>query len=195
MRRGRRPGASVTRDRILEAARHHFAEGGYDATSLRAIAASAEVDPALILHFFGSKRRLFQDAIGWPFDPAQALARLGARPDGAASALLGGRLTRLFFEMWDDPATGPALLAVLRGAVTDEHSARLLRELLVQQVMRAVSHLSAKPIPPLPLQLAAGHLLGVALLRHGLRLEPIASAKTEELVQLVTPAVERYLDS
>ena len=66
-RAGRRPGPNITRAAILEAARRGFADRGHDATSIRAIAAEAGVDPGLVMHFFGSKDRLFQAAVGWPF--------------------------------------------------------------------------------------------------------------------------------
>ena len=93
-RTGRRPGPSTTRAAILDAARRRFASAGYDATSLRAIAADAGVDPAVLLHFFGSKQALFRAVVGWPFDPARLppeLARLDAERAGA-------QLARTFFR-------------------------------------------------------------------------------------------------
>src|SRR5436309_7394484 len=78
-RTGRRPGPSTTRATILEAARRRFADRGYDATSIRAIAAGAGVDPGVVMHFFGSKDALFQAAVGWPFDPARPAAQIAAR--------------------------------------------------------------------------------------------------------------------
>ena len=68
--RGRRPGGVDTRQAIVEAARVDFAEQGYDGTSLRGIARRAEVDPALVHHYFGGKPQLFAAVMDIPADPA-----------------------------------------------------------------------------------------------------------------------------
>ena len=189
-RTGRRPGPSTTRAALLEAARRGFAEGGYEATSIRAIAAAAGVDPAVALHFFGSKEGLFRAAVGWPFDPAPVAERLAAVPREE----LGAALARTFLGFWDDPATGEVLSAILRSAATHEPSAALLRQFVGDQLFGRVAGLLEGADAPLRVNLAAAQLLGVALLRHVLRLEPIASASTEELVQWLGPALGRYLD-
>src|ERR671937_1385992 len=97
-RTGRRRGPSTTRGAILEAARRRFADAGYDGASIRAIAADAAVDPAVVMHFFGSKDGLFRAAVGWPFDPAPLADALGAPGPGS----LGARLTRTFLTTWQD---------------------------------------------------------------------------------------------
>ena len=65
-RTGRRPGNPDTREAILTAAREAFAERGYDAASIRAIATRAGVDPALVHHYFGAKEQLFLAAMRIP---------------------------------------------------------------------------------------------------------------------------------
>src|SRR5918999_3493174 len=115
-RPGRRPGESGTREAIAGAARRLFAERGYDRTTIRAIAAEAGVDPALVVHFFGSKEALFRAVIEWPFDPEVLLERLAA--PGPES--IGRRLARGFLEFWDSADIGPRLQAVLRSAVTPD---------------------------------------------------------------------------
>ncbi|MBN1630836.1 MAG: helix-turn-helix transcriptional regulator, partial [Thermoleophilia bacterium] len=67
-RTGRRPGRTRTRAQILESARQQFADFGYEQTTIRGVAEQAGVDPALVMHYFGSKEGLFQAAIDWPFD-------------------------------------------------------------------------------------------------------------------------------
>ena len=191
MPRGRRPGPTTTRDALIEVARRRFADAGYAGTSVRSIATEAGVDPALVLHFFGSKAGLFREVLGWPFDPARAAERLvGA--DGEHGRL-GERLARLFLETWDDPTTAKALLAVLRGALTHEDSAQLLREFLAQQLFSQLAGLHEELPDMLRIQLAAAHLVGIAVLRYGLELEPIASAAIGQLVEAVAPALDRYL--
>src|SRR3954468_7349844 len=92
-RTGRRPGATGSRAAILEAAQRLFADRGYDATSVRAVAARARVDPALVLHFFGSKAELFASSLHLPLDPSEieALAQ-GDRKT------LGRRLSEFYFH-------------------------------------------------------------------------------------------------
>jgi len=188
-RTGRRPGPSTTRATLLEAARRRFAEGGYDGTSLRAIAADAGVDPAVAVHFFGSKEALFRAAVGWPFDPAVVAERLA----GVGADELGPAMTRLFLDFWDDPATGASLSAMLRSAMTHEASAALLRAFVGQQLFGRLGHLVGGPGAALRIEMAAGQMIGVAVLRYILRVEPIASASTEELVDWLGPALSRYL--
>jgi AcrR family transcriptional regulator len=189
-RTGRRPGRTTTRATILDVARRRFAAAGYDPTSLRAIAADAGVDPAAVLHFFGSKAGLFRHAVGWPFDPAVVEPRLA--PVGGDGS--GARLARTFFGYWESPTTGPALAALLRSAMSHAESAALLREFVGQQLFSRVAGALTGPDARLRVELASAHLVGVAVLRYILRLEPIASASVEELVACVEPALERYLN-
>ena len=70
MPRGRRPGTSNSREAIAGAARALFGELGYDRTTIRGVAAAASVDPALVMHFFGSKQKLFVETMAVPFDAA-----------------------------------------------------------------------------------------------------------------------------
>ena len=189
-RSGRRPGATTTRQAILDAARRRFAEAGYEHTSIRAVAADAGVNAALVMHFFGSKEALFQSAVEWPFDPADLTHHLlGPGPNGVSE-----RLARAFLTLWDDPETGRPLLALLRSAMGEEGFARLLREFLVTQIFRHVADVIEGPDRQLRVELSAAHLLGVALMRHVLRTEPVASASIDQLVAWVGPVLARYLE-
>ncbi|MGC4764178.1 TetR family transcriptional regulator [Micromonospora sp. DT46] len=189
-RTGRRPGNPDTRQAILDAARAAFAERGFDGASIRAVAAAAQVDPALVHHYFGSKDRLFLAAMHAPVDPAELLPRVLA----GDRAGLGERLVRTFLGVWDSPA-GTAGVALLRSAVSNEWTARLLREFLVTQVLRRIlDQLDVDPAElPLRGSLVASQLIGLVMMRHVVRLEPVASAAPETLVAAVGPTVQRYL--
>jgi AcrR family transcriptional regulator len=191
-RTGRRPGPSTTRAAILEAARRRFAAAGYDATALRAIAGDAGVDPGVLLHFFGSKEGLFRAVVGWPFDPARVVEPELIRPGREG---VGARLARTFFGYWEDPTTGAALSALMRSAMTHAESAALLREFVAHELFARFAGFVHGLDANLRVELAAGHLVGVALLRYILRVEPIASAGIEELVTLLEPALDRYLQA
>lgn len=188
MGRGRRPGNPETRAALLRAARRRFAEDGYDRTSLRRIAADVGVDPALVLHFFGSKEALFRAVIQWPFDPDELVARLAAPgPDS-----LGERLCRAFLRFWEDPATGEPLRAIFRGAVSHEEAAKLIREFLTELVYPRVLPLAGEG-GELAVDLVIAQLLGIAVLRHILRVEPVASADLDDLVAHLAPTLDAYL--
>jgi AcrR family transcriptional regulator len=189
-RTGRRPGANTTRSAILQAARRRFAETGYNATSLRSVAADVRVDPAVVLHFFDSKDGLFQAAVGWPFDPETAAADIF----GPGPETIGARIARVFINFWEDPATGAALLTLLRSAMTHEASAAQLREFVIHQMFAQVVRVVGGPDAELRVNLAAAHLIGVAVLRYALHIEPIASATPDELVDTLTPALSHYLE-
>ncbi|MCW3839345.1 TetR family transcriptional regulator [Micromonospora yasonensis] len=189
-RTGRRPGNPDTREAILTAARTAFAERGFDAASIRAIATAAGVDPALVHHYFGTKEELFRATVSIPIDPAELLPGvLAGGPDE-----VGARLVRTFLAVWDSPVGGAAV-ALLRSAMSSEWTARLLREFLVTQVLRRV--LDRLDIDPaeLPLRgaLVATQIAGLAMMRYVIRLEPVASADPETLAATIGPTVQRYL--
>jgi AcrR family transcriptional regulator len=189
-RTGRRPGPGTSRGAILDAARRCFARAGYDGASIRLIAADAGVDPAVVLHFFSSKEGLFTAAVGWPFDPAIVTTQLAANGlDGLAA-----RLARMFLGFWEDPQTRAPLLALLRSAMTHEPSATLLREFVVREMFAPIAGLVGGPNARLRLELAAAHLVGVAVLRYALAIEPVASASVDELVHQLTPSLSPYLE-
>jgi AcrR family transcriptional regulator len=186
---GRRPGKTDTRNELLAAARRMFADGGYDKTSVRDIAGAAGVDPALIRHYFGSKAELFRATMGWPFEPAQIAAQI----IGDDRDEIGPRLTRVFFDAWERPDSRASLLAILRGAATHEESAALVRQFIEGDLYPRLATALATPDAELRVDLAMAQLLGIAYLRHILRIEPIASAPVDELVTRVAPIIRIHL--
>jgi AcrR family transcriptional regulator len=187
-RPGRRPGPTETRQTILAAARELFAEKGYDGASIRAIARTAGVDPALVHHFFTSKEDLFVAAMEFPFDPAQLLPHIAAGPKEE----LGERLVRVFLSVWGDPQLQPRATAILRSATTSEQGAAMLREFASSALLGRVAEASGVPL--LRINAAAGQMIGVMILRYVLAVEPIASATEDELVELLAPTLQRYFD-
>ncbi|WP_067538334.1 TetR/AcrR family transcriptional regulator [Nocardia crassostreae] len=186
---GRRPGKTDTRDVLLSTARRRFAEGGYEKTTVREIASAAGVDPGLIRHYFGSKAELFRATMGWPFEPADIAARITAGdPSG-----IGERLTRVFFEAWDRPESRAPLLAILRGAVTREESATLVRQFIQGQVYAQVAAALPGPDAELRIDLAMAQLLGIAYLRYILRVEPVASEPLPTLTARIAPVITAHL--
>jgi AcrR family transcriptional regulator len=189
-RTGRRPGNPDTREAILGAARAVFADKGFDKASIRMIAGTADVDPALVHHYFGTKDQLFLAAMESPIDPSQLL------PDVLAGGLdgVGERLIRMILRVWDGPA-GKAGVALLRSAITNEWTARLFREFISTQVLRrAMTELKIDPEEaPLRSGLIASQIGGLIMMRYVIRLEPLASTPAEAIVATMGPTVQRYL--
>ncbi|GIF21243.1 AcrR family transcriptional regulator [Actinoplanes tereljensis] len=190
-RSGRRPGNQDTKSSILEAARQTFAEKGFDKASIRGIAGDAGVDPALVHHYFGTKEKLFLAAMNAPINPGELIPQALAGPRAEA----GVRLIRMALSVWDSPA-GTAALAMFRSALSNEWTARLLREFVVTQILRrAVSELIVDPDEaPLRSALVATQIAGLMVVRYVLRIEPVASADPELLATMIGPNVQRFLD-
>ncbi|GAA2647458.1 MULTISPECIES: TetR/AcrR family transcriptional regulator [Streptomyces] len=178
-----------TPERIRLAAREVFAERGYDKTSVRGIARVAGVDPALVHHYFGSKDDLFAAAIEVSIEPALVVpAIIGEGPEG-----IGERLARYFLGVWENPVTRVPLLAVIRSALTHEAAAKVLRQLVLRRLLERVAADLDVPDPTFRAELAASHMVGIAILRYVVQVEPLASADPEKIVALVAPTLQRYL--
>jgi AcrR family transcriptional regulator len=188
-RPGRRPAGSAAREDILVAARALFSSIGWEGTSVRAIARRADVDPGLVLHYFGDKERLFTEAMALPMAPGQALAEVVPGPRSA----IGRRLIEFFLRIWENPQQREQMTGLVRGAMTSAHVADLLRRALTERVLVPVAeHLDA-PDGDLRMSLCSSHLLGLGIERYVLRLDPLASLSAEQVADLVGPTLERYL--
>lgn len=180
------PGA---RDRILEAARTEFAERGYDKTSVRGIAKAAGVDAALVHHYFGTKDEVFAAAIEVSFEPALVIPSvLGMGTDG-----LGERLARYFIGVWENPASRAPLLAIMRSALTHEGAAKVLRGFVLRRLLERIADALDVPDATFRAELAASHMIGIAMLRYVIKAEPLASADPEKIIAMVAPTLQRYL--
>ncbi len=187
--RGRPTGVSDTRAKIIKAARTAFAESGYDGATIRRIAGDAEVDPALVHHYFGTKEALFAEVVKFPMPPSDFLDLVLA--DGPDHA--GERIARAFLGLGDNPATRDALIALLRSAMASQVSAKLLREFISRGPLSRMSASLDGPDVRLRVELAMAQVIGMLVSRHVLRLEPLASASNDEVVAYLAPTIQRYL--
>jgi len=187
-RRGRRPGSPDTRSAILAAARASFAASGFDGTTIRAVAAAAGVDAALVHHYFGSKDKLFLAAVELPVDPRDILAPVAAAgPEGAAE-----RLLRTFFGVWDDPEIQHGLLAAVR-SVMAPGGERLIKDGFIPVVIVPVLRQLVADRPEERVPLVASLVLGLIMSRYVLAIEPMASTPSDVLVARIAPALQWYL--
>jgi AcrR family transcriptional regulator len=199
-RAGRRAGETRTREAILAAARHSFGEHGYDGATIRGIAAAAEVNPALVHHFYGTKEGLFVAAMKLPVLPSEILARaFGAARDQLGDdfqAHLGEVLVGTMLRAWDVAEVRAAFLGLLRTAATTEQGLVMLREFVRSTILASLvraAGLGDDAEGRLRAALVASQVVGLGFTRYLMRLEPIASASTEDLIAAIGPTVQRYL--
>ncbi len=188
-RPGRPSGPSDTRDRILANARELFARNGFDKTSIRAIAAAAGVDAALVHHYYGTKQQLFAAAIRIPIDPMQVIGPMRVAPVDE----LGLLLPSLLLPLWDSEL-GSGFLATLRSLLAGSDVA-LVRSFLQEVVAAEVG--SRVDDPPgsgrLRVQFVASQLVGVVMARYILELEPFRSLPVDRIARTIAPNLQHYL--
>lgn len=187
--RGPRADRPDLREAILRAARERFGEVGFAGASLRSIAALADVDVSLIPYYFGNKSGLYAATLELQLDPRAKIAAVFA---GGLEGV-GERLARTILQLLDDETTRPIFLSVIRSAVT-EGAAREAVHILVDDVIIAayVEHLDV-PNARERATLAATQILGLAMARHVVPIEPLASMSIDDLVARVGPTLQRYL--
>lgn len=188
-RTGRRPGNTDTRAAILDAARIRFADTGFDKASIRAIAGDADVDPALVHHYFGTKQQLFAAVVEFPADPEATLSAV----DHAPLDELGPTIVRAVVGVWDSPA-GPGIVAMVR-SMFGGGEMNLARSFLLQVVLERVRARIATPADDgrARVALAAAQMVGVLTARKIVGIEPLASMPIDEVVAAVGPSMQRYL--
>nr|WP_036420212.1 TetR family transcriptional regulator [Mycobacterium gastri] len=187
---GPRDDRGVLAGRILTAAREEFAEHGWAGTAIRAVARAADVDPALIYHYFGSKEGLLDAATAPPQKWLDSVATTWATP----KAELGRQLIRNVLDIWTDEEVGPVLRAVVLTAAHEPTTREKLR-LIVERGLIGESTLGDDEGERLRRSgLIASQLIGFALLRYVWKIEPIASMPEDEVVAALAPNLQRYVD-
>ncbi len=188
-RPGRPRGASDTRERILVSARELFARNGIGNTSVRAVAAAAGVDSALVHHYFGTKEKLFAAAVHIPIDPMEVIAPLRDVPIEE----LGHTLPSMLLPLWDSEI-GAAFIAALRSVIAGSE-VNLFRT-FIQDVI-AVEIGPRIDNPPgsgvIRVQFVASQLIGVVMARYILELEPYKSLTPQQIADTIAPNLQRYL--
>ena len=190
--RGRRPVGEDTKATILEAARAEFAAKGYAATSLRAVARRAGVDPALEHHYFDGKDELFTATIDAPANPAALVGGIVAEA-GASLEGVGERVVTTFLALWDDHDAQQRLRGLLRNALEHEAALQGLQEYLTADVLGRLGALMPPDEAPLRTGLVGSQLVGLAVARYVVRLPGVAEAEPEVLAAAVGPTLQRYL--
>ena len=187
--RGRRPAGGDTRGDILAAARDEFAERGYDGASVRSVARRAEVDPALVRHYFRDKPELFAAAMT-PLDVDRATLLATVTAGGVDR--LGERLLTSLLDLWEADG-GAAYRVLFAGLSSTEMQAEALLGAVGREVFDEITGLLPGAEPGLRVALVVSQVAGVLLARNVIHLEPIASLSIPAVVELVAPTLQHYL--
>lgn len=174
-----------TRDRILTAARESFATHGFERTTVRMIASAAQVAPAMLIRYFGSKEGLFA-----------AAARFDLRlPDVSDTpfGLLGQKLVIHFLERWEGDESDGELQVLLRASVSHDGARDALNSIFERQLCATIERAGASDVP-IRASLIASQMLGLALGRYILFLPSLAALDRRSLVALIAPTIQAYLD-
>jgi AcrR family transcriptional regulator len=188
-KKGRRPGASGARQEIASAARRQFGEHGYARATIRSIAAEAGVDPSLVIHYFGTKQRLFGEVVDLGFNPDLLIASV---IDGPIEQR-GRRLARFVVELLKNPHYGAAFTALIHAASSEPQAATLWRERIRHDVFLPLTRTLQLDRAEVRAAIAATQTLGLVIGCHILKLEALTALADDELVALIGPTLQRYL--
>ena len=177
-----RRSSEQTKATILAAARERFGAAGFQAATIRAIAADAGVDPAMVMRYYGSKDKLFA-----------AAAEFDLRfPDLATTdpKQVGRSLVRHFLERWEGDE---AMVILLRSSATNGEAAQRMQEIFLGQLQPLVVSFVSASEAGVRAGLVATQILGMALCRFVLRLPPVVEMTRDEVVEWLGPTIQRYL--
>ncbi len=172
-----------TRAAILHAARERFAADGYERATIRAIATDANIDPSMVMRYYGNKDGLFAAAADFDL----RLPDLATVPRSEVGVTMIGH----FLNRWEQDET---MIALLRAGATNAGAAERMRALFAEQIGPAVAAVGASPAQvPVRAGLVATQVLGLALCRYIVKLPPVAAMTREQIITTIGPTIQRYL--
>ena len=186
---GRRPGPTTTRALIEDTARKQFAELGYDRTSMRQVAIAAEVDPALVAHYFGTKLDLFLAVVELPIDPAALIEHVVAGDPATA----GPRLATAILDVLDDEVRRRPIVGMIRAATTEPEAARLVRDFLTRELLLPIARRLDADQAEYRAGLVMSQIVGLTLARYIVAIEPLATHPRRRLAADLGATLQRYL--
>jgi AcrR family transcriptional regulator len=176
--------------RIMAAARDEFAENGWAGTTLRAVARAADVDPALVYHYFGSKEGLLDAATNPPQKWLDSVAKAWTTPVDQ----LGKALITLLLASWADDEVGPTLRAILQTAAHDPGTRDKLRRVVEGSLMGVSGLGNSERDRLIRSGLISSQMMGFALMRYVWKIEPLASMSEDEAITAIAPNLQHYVD-
>jgi AcrR family transcriptional regulator len=186
--RGRRPGDEDTRERILASARRLFSQRGYERASMRVIARDADVDPSLIVHYFGTKQGLLEECLQLPVDPRVVLSEVSKAPPEQRGELLA----RALVAAWERPELQQHLMGMLRTGTSHDIARESLQRTLHDAVQPVVAGLAIDD-PARRSALVMSQIAGLAITRYFLGIPEVVALTPDEIIAAIGPTLQRYL--
>ena len=153
------------------------------------MAAAADVDSALVHHYFGTKEQLFAAAVHIPIDPMDVIGPLRDVPVEE----LGYKLPSMLLPLWDSEI-GAAFIATLRSILAGSEVnlfRTFIQDVIAVQVGTRVDDPPGSGI--IRIQFVASQLVCVVMARYILELEPFASLPAQQIADTIAPNLQRYL--
>ena len=185
----RRTGDTDAREQIVTAVTKEFLDRGYDAASMRAIARRAGVDPALVHHYFAEKADLFAEAVKAPLRPDQIVREVLRGPRDQ----IGMNLVTVVLTALENEKARDRVISLIRTGLGHDFAATMIRQFLVREVLRRIATELGAEDGELRATAAASQLVGMFIVRYGIRAEPLASAPIEEVARRIGPAIQWHL--
>ncbi len=182
--------ADDPREALLAVARDMIEKKGYLGLSLRTVAAAAGVTPEVARRYYRNRDQLFAAALRLPVDPTTAIPTLVA--PGVEG--MGERLVRFMLDILKDPEARDELVSLARAGVSAGHAAAGLQDFLERGVVDRIAGMIGVPDARMRAALITSYLLGIAMTRYGVRLDPLSSASEDEVIRMVAPVVQDLLD-
>jgi AcrR family transcriptional regulator len=176
--------AEASRARLLAAAKIRFSQHGYDSVSVRDIARDADVDPALVIRYFGSKEGLFRIIAADAFDIADVVPQEGATlADHAVKALM----RKIDGEAW---RTGYDPLRFLLASIGSPVGGPIVSDCLyrdfIQPITKTLGGVGAKERATV----LASQIIGFALVHAALASRGDLTLRRPLLKRLLTEAIQ-----
>jgi hypothetical protein len=103
------------------------------------------------------------------------------------------RLLRRFLSLCESPRTRAAMVRMIKGSVGSARAGRVLYRVVNRAAVNPVARVTGVQASAMRLELVASQLIGLAMARYVIQVEPIASASVEEVVTLAAPSIRAAL--
>lgn len=179
-----------TRAQLVDAARGVLRARGYVGLSVKGAAAVAGIAPEVAMRYYQNRDELLAAALRLPFDPASAVPSLVA--PGIEG--MGERLVHLTMDTLGDDEAREELMGLLQAGASAGKALEGLIDFVEEGIVDRVARIIGLPDARMRSALITSQLVGLAIVRYGMRLEPVASASEDEIVRMYAPAIQELLD-
>lgn len=178
--------SSKTKENIIACASSLFSKHGYENTTIRDIASEANIDPALVIRYFGSKDRLFAK-----------ISHFDLRLDTISSdarKMIGPHMVKHFLHVWEDGDNSNGMQVLLRSAASNPEVAQKLQDIFQEQVFPFIANTTGRVGAEKRASFVATQLLGLAMCRYIFRIEPVVKLPQAEIISVIGGTIQNYLE-